>query len=125
MCGSMLCRAEVADTKPTNSPHVLDDQILTAGNTPLPNASNPLPPVPNKGTRPRINTISKDPRKSSLEKSIDISSDQEENFSQAMNVTRSNSQVNVYLESTWAHWYYFTQLAIYSFGYHFTCVWIF
>ena len=106
MCGSMLCRAEVSDTsKSTNSPPVLDDKKVTAVNTLLPNPTNPLPPVPNKGTRPRINTISKDPRKASLEKSIDISSDQEEIFSQTPNVSRSNSQVNVYRESPWAHSY--------------------
>ena len=95
---------DVSDTsKSTNSPHVLDDKILTTGNKTLHNATNPLPPVPNKGTRPRINTISKDPRKSSLKKSIDFSSDQEANASQNPNVTRSNSQVNVYRESIWAH----------------------
>ena len=93
----MLCRVDVSDTsKSPNSPHVLDDKILATGNNTLPNATNPLPPVPNKGTRPRISTISKDPRKSSLKKSIDISSDQKANASQNHNVTRSNSQVNVY-----------------------------
>ena len=112
----MLCRTEVANTsKSTNSPHVLDDQILIAGNSKLPNATNPLPPIPNKGTRPRINTISKDPRKTSLEKSIDISSDHEEDFSQNLKVTRSNSQVNVYRESPWAHWYVQSLIAFHVF----------
>ena len=86
---------EASNTSKPKSSHVLDNQRSTEGNVSLPNATNPLPPIPNKGARPRINTMSKRSRKASIETPNDIPPDDDVTSSQNLIFTRSDSQVSV------------------------------